>query len=241
MAGDLHVSEVLPAYALGSLDEEEADRVSQHLAGCPVCQAELQPYLGVAGQLAWAAPEVVPPARVKQQLMLRIEGQRVLAESPHVTSWWPQLTGLFRRSASAWALASVILIVALASSTLWLWRQAYGSGGSGAGRMQVVALVATDAAPGAMGRLVMSMDGEYGTLVVDGLSPLDAGHQYQLWLIRDGQRTSGGVFSVNQGGYGVLEISAPEPLVSYASYGITVEPAGGSPGPTGEKVLGGSL
>ena len=29
---------------------------------------------------------------------------------------------------------------------------------------------------------------------------LDAAHQYQLWLVRDGKRTSGGVFSVDQDG-----------------------------------------
>jgi anti-sigma-K factor RskA len=102
-------------------------------------------------------------------------------------------------------------------------------------------MIATDAAPKATGKLLISMDGEYGTLVVDGLPPLDAGHQYQLWLIRDGQRTSGGLLTVNAHGYGVLEISAPEPLVRYPSLGVTIEPMGGSPGPTGEKVLGGDL
>ena len=56
-----------------------------------------------------------------------------------------------------------------------------------------------------------------------------------------GQRTSGGVFSVYDEGYGVLKIDAPEPLISYQNVGITIEPAGGSPGPTGERVLGGDL
>ena len=241
MTSELHVIEFLPAYALGSLDEGEAVRVSEHLAHCPACQADLRPYLAVAGQLALATPEVAPPTRVKQQLMRRIDRRRAVPEPPSRPSWWQQLASLFRRSAPAWALASLILIVALTASNLWLWQRVDGGGEGRAGHMQVVALVPTDAAPGAAGKLVISMGGEYGTLVVDGLSPLDAGHQYQLWLIRDGQRTSGGVFSVNQHGYGVLEISAPEPLASYPSFGITVEPAGGSPGPTGDKVLGGSL
>ena len=109
------------------------------------------------------------------------------------------------------------------------------------GGMQVVAMVGTDAAPAAVGTLVISGDGEYGTLAVDGLAALDPDHQYQLWLIRDGQRTSGGVFSVNPEGYGALWISSPEPLSSYPAFGITIEPEGGSPGPTGDKVLGGSL
>jgi anti-sigma-K factor RskA len=240
MASELHVVELLPAYALGSLEEEESVRISEHVAHCPSCKAELQPYLDVAGQLVWAAPEVAPPTRVKRQLMRRIDRQQVVPESTRGHGWWQQWAGLFRRSAPAWGLASLILIVGLTASTIWLWQRVYGAGGR-ARHMQVVALVSADAAPGATGKLVISMDGEYGTLVVDGLSLLDAGHQYQLWLIRGGQRTSGGVFSVSPSGYGVLEISAPGPLTSYPSFDITVEPAGGSSRPTGGRVLTGRL
>jgi anti-sigma-K factor RskA len=88
---------------------------------------------------------------------------------------------------------------------------------------------------------VVSLDGEHGTLVVDGLAALGEEQQYQLWLIQDGQRTSGGVFSVSEEGYGSLWISSPEPLSSYSTFGITIEPAGGSPGPSGDKVLGNAL
>ena len=60
-------------------------------------------------------------------------------------------------------------------------------------------------------------------------------------IIRDGQRASGGVFAVNDEGYGVLEVSSPDPLASYSAFGVTIEPEGGSPGPTGDKVLDGGL
>jgi anti-sigma-K factor RskA len=238
MASELHVTELLPAYALGCLDEVEALRVSEHTARCAACRAELQPYLTVADQLALATPDALPPARVKQQLMRRIERPTAARSTEPGASWWQQLAGLFLRSAPAWALASLILIVALAAGNIWLWQQVNRTGGANAaGLIRVVAMIPTDAAPQATGKLLISMDGEYGTLVVDGLPPLDAGHQYQLWLIRDGQPTSGGVLTVNAHGYGVLEISAPEPLAHYRSFGITVEPAGGSTVPTGEKVL----
>ncbi len=75
--------------------------------------------------------------------------------------------------------------------------------------------------------------------MVDHLPVLDPDElQYQLWLIQDGQRTSGAVFSVNKYGYGSVWVSSPEPLSSYSDFGISIEPAGGSPGPTGDKVLG---
>jgi anti-sigma-K factor RskA len=89
--------------------------------------------------------------------------------------------------------------------------------------------------------LVLSKDGEYGTLIVDGLPLKDETKEYQLWLIDDGLRTSGGVFSVSEEGYGYLEVSSQKPLVAYSEFGITTEPLGGSEGPTGEKVLGGEF
>jgi anti-sigma-K factor RskA len=107
--------------------------------------------------------------------------------------------------------------------------------------MRTINLVGTEKAPQATGLLVMSVDGERGTLVVDGLTPLGEDQEYQLWLIQDGQRTSGGVFSVNRKGYGSLWVSSPQPLSTYSGFGITIEPAGGSPGPTGDKVLGSPL
>ncbi len=51
-------------------------------------------------------------------------------------------------------------------------------------------------------------------------------------------RTDAGVFSVNEEGYGKLHIDLPKGLSAYTGFGITIEPAGGSPAPTGEKVLG---
>jgi len=36
-------------------------------------------------------------------------------------------------------------------------------------------------------------------------------------------------------------VQANQPLDTYQSFGITIEPNGGSPAPTGKKVLGGNL
>ena len=99
----------------------------------------------------------------------------------------------------------------------------------------------TEITPNATGLLIISRDGEHGALVVDGLPDLSEAQEYQLWLIRDGQRTSGGTFFLNKTGYGILWVRSPEPLDSFSGFGITIEPEGGSPDPTGDKVLGGGL
>ncbi len=46
---------------------------------------------------------------------------------------------------------------------------------------------------------------------------------------------------VSAEGYGSLSVESPKHLISYSQFGITIVPAGGSPGPTGEKVLGGQF
>jgi anti-sigma-K factor RskA len=138
-------------------------------------------------------------------------------------------------------MVSLALIVLLGVSNLFLWRQLNSIQDVHPNTLATVPLTGSEVNPGATGLLVISRDGEHGTLVVDGLPSLDATQQYQLWLIRNGQRTSGGVFSADEEGYGSLWISAPDPLISYDSFGVTIEPAGGSPGPTGERVLGGQL
>jgi anti-sigma-K factor RskA len=239
MSNDAHVIELLPVYALGSLDEEEALPVAEHVSMCRGCQAELLSYQAVIDQLALAAPESMPPANLKQQILGQLQTPRVGTDRQSRLPWSQRVTGLFQKAAPVWGIASLILVALLVISNLWWWQRADREGSTvDPGGMQVVAMINTDAAPGAVGTLVISEDGKYGTLVVDRLPALDEQHQYQLWLIRDGQRTSGGVFSVNPEGYGALWISSPDPLSSYPDFGITIEPAGGSPDPTGEKVLG---
>ncbi len=64
-----HVTEYVPAFALDCLDAEESRQVCEHLKCCPACRAELESYLAVVDQLALAAPDVEPPANVRQRLM----------------------------------------------------------------------------------------------------------------------------------------------------------------------------
>lgn len=242
MLNHVHVIELLPAYALGSLDEEDAIQVAEHLDTCPGCRAELLSYQAVVDRLALAAPDAMPSSELKQQILRQLQAPRRGPTARPRRSWWQWIVSLFQRAAPAWGLASLALIALLALSNLWWWQRANQERPLVTpGGMQIVAMVGTDAAPAAVGTLIISGDGEYGTLVVDGLPALDPDHQYQLWLIRDEQRTSGGVFSVNSEGYGALWIASPEPLSSYPAFDITIEPRGGSPGPTGDKVLGGSL
>jgi hypothetical protein len=64
---------------------------------------------------------------------------------------------------------------------------------------------------------------------------------YQLWLRKDDTRTSPGLFTVEPGGMGIFVFPIEQSLDFYDLMGITPEPAGGSPGPTGSPVVRGPL
>lgn len=61
------------AYALGALAPVAAQTFEEHLrGGCATCAAEVREFARVAAQLAWSAPEIAPPERVRTQLLARI-------------------------------------------------------------------------------------------------------------------------------------------------------------------------
>ncbi len=237
-----HVIELIPAYALGCLDEDEAGQVERHLAECQSCRAEAESYRRVSAQLMLAAPLVTPPPDLRARLHAAIAPAPAPEPTPRPSprpsprrSLWEQLAAFSQRIAPVWTPVSLLLIVGLLVANVAVWR----AGSSSMGALASVEMVGTDQAPDARG--VLSATGETGVLVVYDLPPLDASQQYQLWLIQDGQRTNGGVFSVDHTGFTQLRVNAPQPLLSYSAFGVTVEPAGGSPGPTGAKVMGSQL
>jgi hypothetical protein len=71
--------------------------------------------------------------------------------------------------------------------------------------------------------------------------PCEAGMKYQLWLTKNGQKTSGGLFSVDASGMGLLVMPLEFDLDLYEMIGITPEPATGSSGPTAPPVVLGEL
>lgn len=238
MSDETHVLDLLPAYALGSLDDDEASRVKEHLSGCLICRSESNAFQSIADQLSLAAPLADPSPDLKNRLMQRVQATRP-KDRPAVQT--PSRSWL-ERLLPAWSFASLVLIFALAGFNLFLWlRFSHPIVATSPGGMRAMPLTASDPTSRATGYVLISADGDNGALVVDGLPPLDKSQQYQLWLIRDGNRTSGAVFSTDEKNYGGTRIRAPRSLLDYSSVGITIEPAGGSPQPTGPRVLGGPL
>ena len=236
-----HVFDLIPGYALGILDEDEKKHVDEHLAGCKTCQTEVQSYKLVMDELPMGVRTSTPPPGLKAKVMAQAADTQQSSISSQAVGFWEALRNAFISRAPAWGALSLVIILALAISNILLWQQISSLRIQTQHELTSIAMRGTDITPKASGVLVMSIDGEYGVLVVDRLPQLDSTEQYQLWLIQDGERTNGGVFSVNDEGYGSLLVSSDQHLSSFSAFGVTVEPAGGSPGPTGVKVLGGEL
>jgi Anti-sigma-K factor rskA/Putative zinc-finger len=233
-----HVIDHLPAYALGALDPDEETLTREHLKVCELCRSELEAYHSVSEKLVLAAPPYHPPEELREKILQAVSERD---RSPRSVFNWEKFKFSFQVSPAAWVIMG-ILVLALAGSNLLLWREVNVLR-SQANKIPfiTIGMTGTDVAPLASGMIIINPSGQHGTLVVDGLPYLESTNEYQLWLIRNGLRTSGGTFSVNEQGYASIQIYAHDPLISYPGFGITIEPTGGSIAPTGDRVLGGEL
>jgi anti-sigma-K factor RskA len=77
-------------------------------------------------------------------------------------------------------------------------------------------------------------------LVAARLPPLAENQVYQLWLIAgEGAPQSGGVFTVDSSGFGVIALGPGAP--TGVTLAVTAEPAPGSSGPTTTPLVVGQL
>lgn len=234
---DLHITfrENLSAYALGALDADETAALETHLQTCESCRAELADYQRVSAGLLSALPPQPPRPALKRILQKRLAAPR------------PQFKLSFGQAAIAGAF---ILLLALNLVSAWqvytlkqqqaeLIRQHYSE-------QTAIAMLAY---PGAQ-PLSFDQNGISGSLLVDRnrnllavfawhLPPAPAGKTYQMWLIdAKGDRTSAGLLASDTDQPFIMAVVAsPRPLAGFNGIGITLEPSGGSPKPTGPKIL----
>lgn len=230
---------LIPAHALGATDPEEAGQLDAHLRVCARCRALLADYQVLSDDLLYAIPPVAAPPELAHALRRRL--RPVPGRPVRPRAWFT----LPRALPIAALVASLVLL--LLTNLYWL-RRTDTLGHQTAMQATAIAVLAEaptivlrgdTPAPAARGQLYFRPESTMALLHVYELPPLPPDKAYQVWLIRDGHRDSGGLFRVDEGGEGVLLIVAPRPLQEYDAVGITAEPAGGSPGPTSPRVMGG--
>lgn len=235
-----HYRENLAPYAFDALESGDVSALEAHLRTCKTCPPELESYRQIGAGLLSALPPRTPPARLRWNLQ-----KRLAAPAGIRRPWFQWSVGQFALGAALTVLIglsifSVVEVRAMNQQQADLERASYSA-------QTAIAMLAY---PGTQS-VTFDQNGVSGSLLVDKtrnllaifawhLPPPPVGKTYEVWLIdSQGNRTSGG-FLVPEASYPFVSdvIRAPSPLTGFTGIGVTTEPLGGSPAPTGPKLFG---
>ena len=243
------VLDLIPAYALGALEESDRAQVEALLTHSETARHILLEYEQMLGGLALTVPAQRAPDGSTVAFMARLQ-QVEQREAQHK----PIPLDQARRWRALWVLAAAALVIVLAG--IGLWRLSIGSQSDTLAKINaiktdpavhMVALKPTD--PNVSSALNVVL---YGTpngteAVIDRqeLPALPAGEQYELWMIPAGQSPVGlptfDPAPSNQPDQTALLVRLPGPMGSYQVVALTVEPRGGSPQPTTKPIATGNI
>jgi anti-sigma-K factor RskA len=248
-------------YALGALDGDEKVAFESHLASCAGCKEKLAEANGRIAMLAFAAPATLPSPGVKERLMRQVaattpeinaSSARIVPESSEgiFARWW----GLLLPLAGAFALAALLLWlhngqlerqIAALRGTIQEQASKLAQAHEEAELMSardtvVVSLAVQKNQPQGTARVLYNS--RRGMLVYNGrLAPVASDKSYQLWLVpMNGAPISAGVFNPVSGEMNSMMVKVPAGIAAKA-FAVTLEPAGGMPGPTGPMILVGPV
>ena len=106
----------------------------------------------------------------------------------------------------------------------------------------VVASLAGQPGVTGSGRMVVDAASGEAALLVAGLDPAPAGKTYELWAVRGTQAPEpAGLFSMGAGGWTAVRMPGLAAVAEITAFAVSLEPAGGSPQPTGPIVLAGAV
>jgi anti-sigma-K factor RskA len=103
--------------------------------------------------------------------------------------------------------------------------------------LTIASLSGTEAAKSAHARLALDPQTGRAMLFAYDLPRAPAGKAYQLWFIAGGKPVPGKVFNTDARGHATMRDQVPAEARGASLFAITLEPEGGVPAPTGEKVL----
>lgn len=232
-----HAEELIGAYALDAVSDEEARSIEAHLEECPRCAAELDSYRAAAAMIGNIG--ATPP----EGLWTKIESELSSARPPipgH--SRLAKRTGsaplvLWRGVAAAATLVAAAVLIVFAVEIGTLHSQVNRLSNALGRRNLSAAVVAAEAGPHSTIRLASAGGNANVTLLVarsheaywvsSTLPKLTRRETYQLWGLTDGRLVSLGLAGNDPHTYSLFRLSG-----HFSRLMVTVEPAGGTSRPT---------
>jgi anti-sigma-K factor RskA len=232
---DRHPEELIAAYILDALDEEERTLVEEHLARCVPCQRLAHRWREVVEVLVLAAPEGPRPhPDLRQRILAAAAATRPI---PAGVGRRPRLGAarrLLRWPRAGWIAAALFLLTTIVSG---LWNLSLQHRLTAAHRPLVQAVLQASPNPTGPVGLVVITDGGEPQVWISNLAPPGPGMLYELWVIgREGPRPAG-TFVTDARGSAATALTIPAAVGETVA--ITLEPAPGQPRPSGRVLLQG--
>jgi Putative zinc-finger len=222
------IRELLEAYSLGALDDNEARLVDDHAADCLECRGLLDAYVEAASNLVDALPQMTTPPspQLKQRLIRQVAPDAAAMRRFSIRahgSMQPALRPAFK----AVAAGLVLLIVGL--SVAWGLQQSSALAREKSLRTELEAMIgqqevvlevvdsnrtvksqlrATEPDSTAYGKLYTRPDMPWVVALTGRLPAKSEEEVYNLWLTRDGREDLAGALEVNANGFALILFDA---------------------------------
>ena len=252
------IEELLPFYALDALNDEEKELVEAYLKEHPEARQQIEEMGSAVSALPYAVPPVDPSPHSKEALMKRVAADQRAASTTRNQPSRPRglrFENLFSAFSLGAAVIAILWVIVLNGQVTRLRNEISALNNALVAQSNeleqintklsqatpsaviTVSLKGTDVQPQAQGQLIADPSSQSAVLVIVGLTPLEAGKTYQVWLIQGETPVSAGLLKVDANGQGVLVVSSETPIGSFDALGISVEPEQGSLQPTGAIVV----
>jgi anti-sigma-K factor RskA len=229
----------IPAYAIGALDSGEMAALEFHLLTCEICKAELLTYAPLSEQLLLAVPPQRPPSMLRRKLQAHLPSARKTSKPKFSWSFTQTTVGFAMFVLLALSIFSIFQTQKLVQQQSKLAQQAETSQIALAAMSYPETKAIPINAENISGTLLLAKEQNVAVIITWNLPVLKPDQTYQIWLIDpQGKRTSGGIFNAQpELPYATATVTSPGSLINYNGIGVTIEPAGGSPQPTGQRIF----
>lgn len=259
------VHELVGAYALDALDDEERRFFERHLDDCGDCRVEVDEFQATGALLGTIADEEPPPG-MRDRLLAAVAATPQAPQEPQepperapvtlpaqegVPAQEPaprpapvdELRDRRERLRQLLPAVAAVIVLGVAGVTVVVTQTGTEpvaddqlAEAVAAPDARIVDLAAPD---GATARLVWSGEAGGGVFVTDGLATAPSGHAYALWVIEAETPVLLGMFQPDEAGHATHRIDGQPP--AGLTVAVTVEEEAGVQAPTTDPIIVGEL